>query len=194
MVRPARGIAGAVMAVVLTLSAAPAAHAQLRDGFRSTLAARGDDNVTEFANFGFTVNIRGGTYNSASACMNGYLSLGILFEPGACIYQGQTTALSTLPQFADVFGTAVVGAYLILFPRNRVHTLIFYFVVSIPAVVVIGLWIVFQFINGYGATEVSQQTGGIAYGAHIGGFIAGLILINLFAIGKAYPIIKTRNF
>ena len=73
--------------------------------------------------------------------------------------------------------SGVLGAYLVLFPRNRVHALFFYFVVTVPAFVAIGLWIVFQFINGFGAVMVSQETvGGVAYGAHIGGFVAGAAL------------------
>ena len=73
--------------------------------------------------------------------------------------------------------SGVLGAYLVLFPRNRVHALFFYYVVSVPAVVAIGLWILFQFINGYGAIMVSEETvGGVAYGAHIGGFVAGVVL------------------
>lgn len=73
--------------------------------------------------------------------------------------------------------SGVLGAYLVLFPRNRVSALFFYFIVSIPATVAIGIWIVFQFINSYGATMLSQETvGGVAYGAHIGGFFAGVIL------------------
>lgn len=73
--------------------------------------------------------------------------------------------------------SGVLGAYLVLFPRNRVRALLFYFVVSVPAIVAIGLWIAFQFVNGYGAVMVSEETaGGVAYGAHIGGFFAGVIL------------------
>ncbi len=73
--------------------------------------------------------------------------------------------------------SGVLGAYLVLFPRNRVHAIFFYTVISIPALVAIGLWIVFQFINGYGAVMVSEETvGGVAYGAHIGGFAAGAAL------------------
>lgn len=106
--RTARRLLGATVPLAL---AATAAEAQLRDGFRSTLAPRGDDTVTPFANFGFAINLRDGTYTSASACMNGYLTLAVPFDPGACLYPGQTSALATLPQFADVFGTAVVGAY-----------------------------------------------------------------------------------
>ncbi len=73
--------------------------------------------------------------------------------------------------------SGVLGAYLMLFPRNRVYTLFFYRVIAVPAVVAIGIWILFQFVNGYGAIMVSQETaGGVAYGAHIGGFIAGVIM------------------
>lgn len=73
--------------------------------------------------------------------------------------------------------SGVLGAYLVLFPRNRVHAILFYFVVSVPAVVAIGFYIVLQFIEGFGATMASQGTvGGIAYGAHIGGFFAGAFL------------------
>lgn len=106
----ARRLTALALAAAALAAAAPA-EAQLRAGFRSTAAARGDDNLTPFANFGFNANLNGGTVNSASACMNGYLSLGIVFEPNLCIYRGQTTGLATLPQFAEVFGTAVVGAY-----------------------------------------------------------------------------------
>jgi membrane associated rhomboid family serine protease len=73
--------------------------------------------------------------------------------------------------------SGVLGAYIVLFPRNRVNALFLYYVVSIPAVAAIGIWILFQFINGYGAVMMSQETvGGVAYGAHIGGFLAGVIL------------------
>src|SRR5690606_16019371 len=73
--------------------------------------------------------------------------------------------------------SGVLGAYIVLFPRNRVNALFFYYVISIPAVAAIGIWILFQFINGYGAVMLSQETaGGVAYGAHIGGFVAGVVL------------------
>ena len=73
--------------------------------------------------------------------------------------------------------SGVLGAYLVLFPRNRVHAILFYFVVSVPAVVAIGFYIVLQFIEGFGAVMVSEGTlGGVAYGAHIGGFFAGALL------------------
>ena len=70
--------------------------------------------------------------------------------------------------------SGVLGAYLVLFPRNRVYTIFFFQVVAVPAIVVLGLWIAFQFVSGFGATAATEQTGGVAYGAHVGGFLAGM--------------------
>ncbi len=79
--------------------------------------------------------------------------------------------------------SGVLGAYMVLFPRNRVHAIFFFTVISIPAVAAIGIWIVFQFVNGYGAIMVSEETvGGVAYGAHIGGFLAGVVLAFILRI------------
>ena len=72
--------------------------------------------------------------------------------------------------------SGVLGAYLVLFPRNRVRVMIGLRQTLLPAIVVIGMWAVFQFINGAGAFAVSEETtGGVAYMAHIGGFVIGLI-------------------
>ena len=77
--------------------------------------------------------------------------------------------------------SGVLGGYLLLFPTRRVRALIFNFLTEVPAFVALGLWIGFQIIQGYFA---SAETGGVAYAAHIGGFIAGLVLIKVFAIGR----------
>jgi membrane associated rhomboid family serine protease len=74
----------------------------------------------------------------------------------------------------------VLGSYLILFPRGQVKVLMGRGVVPMPALVVIGMWIVLQFINGVGSITQSAETGGVAYMAHIGGFVAGLALTFLF--------------
>ena len=68
----------------------------------------------------------------------------------------------------------VLGAYIVLFPRQRVRVLLGYALVRMPAVVVIGLWAAFQFVNGAGQIGQTEETGGVAYAAHVGGFIAGL--------------------
>jgi membrane associated rhomboid family serine protease len=80
--------------------------------------------------------------------------------------------------------SAVLGAYLLLFPRKRVSVLIFYFITDMPAIVVIGIWFLFQLVSGLGLLGGGAESGGIAYGAHIGGFIAGMILIKFFTIGR----------
>ena len=70
----------------------------------------------------------------------------------------------------------VMGAYMVLFPYNRVNAVFLITIVSVPAVVVLGMWIVTQFTSGYGSMfESTQSTGGVAYAAHIGGFIAGVL-------------------
>ena len=74
----------------------------------------------------------------------------------------------------------VLAAYIILFPRGQVKVLMGRGVVPMPALVVIGLWIVLQFISGIGSISQTAETGGVAYMAHIGGFVAGLVLTFLF--------------
>ncbi len=72
----------------------------------------------------------------------------------------------------------VLGGYLLLFPRRRVRVLIFRFITEVPAIAAIGVWFLFQVISGMGA--LGQGGGGVAYGAHIGGFLAGLALVRIF--------------
>lgn len=72
--------------------------------------------------------------------------------------------------------SGVMGAYMVLFPRNKVNALILYFMVSIPAVFVIGMWALTQFVSGAGSIAEAGQAGGVAYMAHIGGFVAGVVM------------------
>jgi len=76
--------------------------------------------------------------------------------------------------------SGVLGGYLMLFPRKGVHIWVFLFVITVPAFLAVGLWFIFQITNGLGALG-GQDAGGVAYGAHIGGFIVGLFLIRSFA-------------
>ena len=76
--------------------------------------------------------------------------------------------------------SGVLGAYIVLYPRQRVRVLLLRSIVWMPAFAVIGLWIVFQFINGLGQLAQTEQTGGVAYAAHVGGFVAGLVLVWVF--------------
>ncbi len=74
----------------------------------------------------------------------------------------------------------VLGAYILLFPQARIRVLQGQRVVQVPALIVIGLWIVLQFFSGIGSIANTAQTGGVAYMAHIGGFLAGFVLTFLF--------------
>ena len=76
----------------------------------------------------------------------------------------------------------VLGAYLLMFPRGSVRVLMGRGIIPMPALVVIGFWAVLQIFNSFGAiaaTEQTADTGGVAYMAHVGGFVAGLILAPL---------------
>lgn len=71
---------------------------------------------------------------------------------------------------------AVLGAYLVMFPKSRIKTLVFIYFITIPAIVFLGIWIVQQLINGLGSLGLSDaHTGGVAWWAHIGGFVFGVI-------------------
>ena len=70
----------------------------------------------------------------------------------------------------------VLGAYLLLFPQRKITVLLGYGVARMPALIVIGLWFVLQLFSGIGSIASTADTGGIAYMAHIGGFIAGVVL------------------
>ena len=76
--------------------------------------------------------------------------------------------------------SGVLGGYMLLFPTRRVRALIFNVFTTVPAYIALGLWIGLQLLDSY-MTPAGQ--GGVAYAAHFGGFIAGLVLIKIFAIG-----------
>jgi membrane associated rhomboid family serine protease len=90
--------------------------------------------------------------------------------------------------------SGVLGGYILLYPTRRVRVLMFYFLTEIPAILAIGLWFVFQLISGLGVLGSGSQEGGVAYAAHIGGFIAGLVLIGIFTIGRKTPRKKSFIF
>jgi membrane associated rhomboid family serine protease len=70
----------------------------------------------------------------------------------------------------------VLGAYILLFPKRRVRVLLGAQVIQMPALIVIGLWIVLQLFSSIGSIAGAAQTGGVAYMSHVGGFIAGFVL------------------
>ncbi|MBC7937173.1 MAG: rhomboid family intramembrane serine protease [Rhizobacter sp.] len=75
--------------------------------------------------------------------------------------------------------SGILGGYLLMFPRNEVRVLLFLIVIKVPAFITLGLWIGMQLWEGWGS--IGKQGGGVAYAAHIGGFIAGLLLVKFFA-------------
>ena len=88
---------------------------------------------------------------------------------------------STVPNLGASGAIAgVLGAYILLFPKARVKVLQGQQVIQVPALIVIGMWIVLQFFSGIGSIAGAAQTGGVAYMAHIGGFLAGFVLTFLF--------------
>ena len=97
----------------------------------------------------------------------------------AQIIMGPDSVIPMLGASGAISG--VLGGYLVLFPSRKVRAIIFNFLTEVPAFVALGLWIVYQIIVGY---MTPADTGGVAYAAHIGGFIAGVVLIKLFAIGR----------
>ena len=100
------------------------------------------------------------------------------------------TPVSPVPMIGASGAIAgVLGAYLILFPYARVLTLVFIFIfiqiVPIPALIFLGIWFVLQFLNG--TASLSAQTAqSVAFWAHIGGFVSGMLLVKLFAGRRRY--------
>jgi membrane associated rhomboid family serine protease len=110
-----------------------------------------------------------------------YLVFYLLCGLAASIAQIALSLNSEIPSLgASGAISGVLAAYLVMFPKRRVRVLVFRVITSMPAVVVIGMWIVLQFINGIGQIARTEETGGVAYGAHIGGFVAGFLLVWLF--------------
>lgn len=104
---------------------------------------------------------------------------------GAALAQVLTNPLSPIPMVGASGAIAgVLGAYLALFPRAKIMSLVFLFffvqVVALPASVVLGIWFLLQLLNGLLLGSGMMPGGGVAYAAHIGGFVAGLALIYIF--------------
>jgi len=109
-----------------------------------------------------------------------YLLCGVIASVGH-IFAYPDSTIPTIGASGAIAGA--LGAYIMLYPRARVWTLIFlgFFIrlMYIPAWVVLGIWILIQFLNGSMAS-VDQNSGGVAFWAHVGGFIAGILLVGLF--------------
>jgi membrane associated rhomboid family serine protease len=87
---------------------------------------------------------------------------------------------------------AVLGAYFVMFPRARVLSIVFVFVffqlIEVPAVLVLGVWFLLQVIDGLASLGVTDIVGGVAVFAHIGGFVAGMLVGLLVRLSRPYPL------
>jgi len=108
-------------------------------------------------------------------------SLAHVFATAALAGNDQSMMIPSLGASGAISG--VLGGYILLHPSRRVTVLMFRFLTQVPAYVAIGIWFLFQLISGLGMLGEGSQQGGVAYAAHIGGFIAGLVLIKFFDIG-----------
>jgi membrane associated rhomboid family serine protease len=102
-----------------------------------------------------------------------YLACGIAGAL-AHVFTSPHSTVPTLGASAAISG--VLAAYLMYFPSNQVRVLFAYRVMAVPALVVIGLWALMQFVSSAGAILSPSEGGGVAYTAHVGGFVAGLVL------------------
>jgi membrane associated rhomboid family serine protease len=89
-------------------------------------------------------------------------------------FQQQSSVIPSLGASGAISG--VLGGYMLLFPKLKVKALFLYQIIIIPAYIALGIWIGFQIVSGL----LSGSGSGVAYAAHVGGFIAGLVLIKLF--------------
>jgi membrane associated rhomboid family serine protease len=81
--------------------------------------------------------------------------------------------------------SGVLGGYMLMFPRNRVRVLVRGGIQSVPAFMMLGIWILIQLVSGVGSIANTGETGGVAFMAHVGGFVAGLLLVRVFALGRS---------
>jgi len=110
-----------------------------------------------------------------------YLVCGIIASLAHVFLAGADAIVPSLGASGAISG--VMGGYLLLFPSRRVRVFMGRGITEVPAFVALGIWIVFQIISQMGVLGGDQGGGGVAYAAHIGGFIAGLALIKVFDIG-----------
>jgi membrane associated rhomboid family serine protease len=114
----------------------------------------------------------------------------LLSGVAAALGQTMVNPTSTVPMIgASGAVSGVLGAYLLLFPRATILTLItfgfFMRFVHVPATIVLGFWVIVQFANGFISLGMRAEGGGVAWFAHIGGFVAGIVL--LFVMRPARP-------
>ncbi|MFN2531911.1 MAG: rhomboid family intramembrane serine protease [Pyrinomonadaceae bacterium] len=117
-----------------------------------------------------------------------YLLCGVLASLAhvfaTAVFAGDEASLLVPSLGASGAISGVLGGYILLYPKRRVTVILFRFLTDVPAYVAIGIWFGFQLISGLGMLGGGTQQGGVAYAAHVGGFVAGLILVKFFTIGR----------
>ena len=120
-----------------------------------------------------------------------YLAFYVATGVGAALVQAHLAPDSTIPTIgASGAISGVLGAYAVLFPRARVYTLlpfvfVFFGIVEVPASVYLGLWFAMQLVNGaVGLAVPVEASGGVAWWAHIGGFVMGSAVASLLRLGQ----------
>ncbi len=118
-----------------------------------------------------------------------YLLAGVFAAYSHAIVEGPSSNIPMIGASGAISG--ILGAYLVLYPHARVHTLLFFGffvqVVRIPALIVIGFWAIIQILNGLITAGIHSQ-GGVAWFAHIGGFLFGFFTIRLWRPRRRYYI------
>jgi rhomboid family protein len=115
-----------------------------------------------------------------------YVLLYLVCGSAAALAQGFGDMSSTVPMLgASGAISGVLGAYIVLYPRANVLVavplLVVFYTLRVPAWLVLGMWFVVQLLSSLSSQlSISSQQGGVAFGAHVGGFIAGLLLIRFF--------------
>jgi membrane associated rhomboid family serine protease len=121
-----------------------------------------------------------------------YLACGViatLAHIAATVFFGQNAYIPSLGASGAISG--VLGGYILLFPKRKVKALFLgIFFVTVPSILALGLWILFQVFSGIGSLQGAG--GGVAYAAHIGGFIAGLVLVRMFDRGGSVRVASRR--
>jgi membrane associated rhomboid family serine protease len=115
-----------------------------------------------------------------------YLATGViasLSHVAATFALGDNPFIPSLGASGAISG--VMGGYLVLHPQRRVRVIMMRMITDVPGYVAVGLWFVLQLISAFGVIGLGPQAGGgVAFMAHIGGFVAGVVLVKLFAVGS----------
>src|SRR4029079_16885410 len=109
-------------------------------------------------------------------------SLAHVFATGVFATDQSSLLVPSLGASGAISG--VLGGYIVLHPKRRVTVIMFRFLTDVPADGAVRIWFAFQLISGLGILGGGSQQGGVAYAAHIGGFVAGVALVKLFTVGR----------